>query len=273
MQCRHRTSALCPNSPSEVPLAVFGHSSWQPPLLVPVASPREVHVWGLALDPPEETVAALAASLAAEERLRAERFRFERDRRRFVVARGLVRGILGRYLGLEPNRLQIEQASHGKPFLAPGHGDDLRFNLTHSDDRALLAVAHRREVGIDLEHVRPFADALSIAESCFSPNERAVLASLPPKDRDEAFFNCWARKEAFLKATGKGLSLPLDQLEVSLASGEPAGLPALAGDPRGVAGWTLVSFAPFPGFKAALVVEGSGWQPSFWWDFSQATGS
>jgi 4'-phosphopantetheinyl transferase len=232
--------------------------------LVPVAAPAEVHVWGLVLDQPDAAVVELASSLGTEERFRAERFHFERDRRRFLVAHGLLRGILGRYLDLEPSQLRIQQASQGKPLLAAAHGDALRFNLTHSQDRALLAVAHRREVGIDLERIRPFPDALAIAESCFSANEQAVLRSLPRQQQEEAFFNGWTRKEAFLKATGKGLSFPLDQLEVSLVPGQPARLLSLDGTPEKVAGWNLVSFVPFPGYAGALVAEGKDWQWSFW---------
>jgi 4'-phosphopantetheinyl transferase len=231
---------------------------------LPAASAGEVHVWALDLDQPDGAVSALARDLTPEERLRADRFHFERDRRRFVAGRGFLRGILGRYLGVEPGRLVIGQAAHGKPVLAAEHGDAVRFNLTHSGGRGLLAVACGREVGIDLEQARPLPDALAIGESFFSPRENAVLRGLPPGEREQAFLNCWTRKEAFLKATGKGLLFPMDQLEVSLAPGEPAELLSLSGDRRIVARWRLDAFAPFPGYVAALAVEGWDWQPRFW---------
>ncbi len=244
--------------------AVTCLDSWVDPPPVLDLSAGEVHVWRVALDVPEGVVALHFKFLSEDERRRAFRFHFDRDRRRFTVARGALRQILARYLELEPAAVQFGYSEHGKPFLEQPPADlDVRFNVSHSDDVALVAVTLSREVGIDLEKVRPEFAGLEIAERFFSPTEVETLRSLPLKLKSRGFFNCWTRKEAFVKATGKGLSFPLRAFDVTLAPGDPPRLLRVDGDDP--VRWTVFEVLPGQGFVGALVVEGKprglrGWR-------------
>src|SRR5262249_19798979 len=157
------------------------------------------------------------------ERQRAGRFHAESDRRRFAVCRGSLRTVLGRYLAVDAGQLAFRYGDRGKPALVEvTELDAIEFNVAHSHDLALLAIAEGRRVGLAIGQVRPMADVVSIVARYFSARERAAFQALPDDQRLEAFFRCWTRKEAYLKATGDGLSFPLDSLAVSLAPGEPA---------------------------------------------------
>ena len=161
--------------------------------------------------------------LSADEHARAERFYFQKDRERFMVARGLLRTVLGRYLNQEPSQLRFCYSPYGKPALATGSGrNTLRFNVSHSHGLALYAITCGRELGVDVELIRPELPDEEIAERFFSFQEVSGLRALPPNMRLEAFFNCWTLKEAYIKARGEGLSLPLDQFDVALVPGEAA---------------------------------------------------
>lgn len=220
----------------------------------------DVHVWRADLDQPEPFIRQLAGALSDDERERADRFRFDVHRNHFIVGRGLLREILGRYLNLEPGRLQFCYGQQGKPGLLNSDGDPgLRFNLAHSGQLALCAVTRNREIGVDLEYVRPVLDMDLVAERNFSPRENSVLQALPASERQLAFFNCWTRKEAYIKAIGEGLSRPLDQFDVSLAPGEPARLLWVAGNPQEASCWSLRELAVAAGYVAALAVEGQDW--------------
>lgn len=218
----------------------------------------EVHVWRAALDPPAGLVRRLAQTLSADESERAGRFHFERDRRRFIVGRGVLRALLGRYLGLEPPQLRFGYGPQGKPHLADAletvDADALRFNLAHSHELALYAFTRGREIGVDLEHIRALPDAGQIAARFFSAGENAAWLALPESQRLEAFFNCWTRKEAYLKAGGDGLARPLDQFEVSLAPGEAVAL-RVQGQVEETARWRLQAIDAADGYIAALAVE------------------
>lgn len=226
---------------------------------------REVHVWRASLKQSASHVRSLVATLAPEEQQRAERYVFQKDREHFIVARGLLRSILGMYLEMEPRALRFCYSSYGKPRLAleDNHGD-LRFNLSHSNQLALFAVTRGREVGVDVEWIRPEVAKENIAEHFFSRYEVTMLRSLPPDLQGEAFFNCWTRKEAYIKARGEGLSLPLDKFDVSLAPGKPATLLSIRIDSVDTSQWTLVELTPGLGYAAALVVEGRDWQLKCW---------
>ena len=202
---------------------------------------REVHWWCVNLDAGPETAAALAATLTSDERDRSARLRFDRDRQRFIIARGALRDILGRYLGTPAGTVCFAHNAFGKPELGPEFGNDLRFNLSHSGDLAVIAIAPRADVGIDLEHVRPQPAYADIAREFFSSVEADHLNSLPRHLQAEAFFSSWTEKEAYAKAGGLGLTNP--PMEVS--------------DRR----WSLFRLRPAPGYVGALVVEGSGWRP------------
>jgi 4'-phosphopantetheinyl transferase len=233
---------------------------------------EEVHVWQASLNQPPERVRELGQTLSHDEMMRAERFRFERDRRRFIVGRGVLRAILFRYLGIEPEFVQFRYGSRGKPYLAEKVSScGLRFSLAHSHELALYAFTRDREVGVDLEYVRPMPDAAQIAARFFSAREHAVFCALPKGQKLEAFYSCWTRKEAYLKATGEGLARPLDQFDVSLVPGDPAGLLRVQGDSQEIARWSLQALAPGTGYVAAIAVEGHGWCLACWqWPGKQA---
>lgn len=234
---------------------------WASPPRPPRLANGEVHVWLASLTQPAAQVAELRELLDADERGRADRFHFEKDRGRFVVARALLRRLLGLYLNARPAELSFAYGAFGKPELRgeAGAPPALRFNLAHSHELALYAFARGREVGVDLEHVRPDLAGEEIAERFFSAREVAALRSLAPEARAEGFFNCWTRKEAYIKALGEGLSHPLDSFTVSLRPGEPAALLEVEGDEAEAARWSLRELRPAPGYVAALVAERDDW--------------
>ncbi len=199
-------------------------------------SADEISLWSVALDQPTAVVSELRRLLAPNECLRAERYFLERDKRRFIVARGTMRLILGTLIGSDPERLVIEYGAEGKPSLAES---SLNFNLSHAHEQTVLAVAWQREIGVDIEFIRPVQDMQQIARKYFSPNEYASLLSLPPSERLIAFFKCWSRKEAFIKALGKGLTFPLDQFDVSLKPDEPARLIAVRNEIMAANRWSV----------------------------------
>jgi 4'-phosphopantetheinyl transferase len=222
-----------------------------------------VHVWRATLAWPDAAAHRLEQCLSADERDKMQRFRFERDRRRYLVGRGLLRSLLGRYLDVAPQDLRFETTAAGKPHLASGQGQ-LQFNLAHSGEYVLIAIADGRAVGIDVEAIRDDFDIGEIAVHFFSLDERRDLEMLTGRARIEAFFECWTRKEAYVKARGEGLSLPLDQFDVSLRAGEPARLIATRPDPAEATRWQLSSLGVADGYKAALAVEGQGSTLRFW---------
>ena len=227
-------------------------------------SASDVHVWRCQLDQPSRRVEQLAQILSADERERANRFRFERDRTRFVVARGTLRSILGRYLDREPAHLQLAYGLHGKPCLRDEPNQaNIHFNLAHSHQLAVYAFAQGREVGIDVEYVRPLPRLQQIAASVFSDREVAVLFSLPPSQQLEAVYLCWTSKEAYVKAKGLGVTLFLAQFDVSLVPGEPPRLLHVEGRPEDTIRWSFRWLEPAPGYVAALAVEGRDWRPTF----------
>jgi 4'-phosphopantetheinyl transferase len=231
---------------------------------VPELGTDEVHVWQAMLDEPARQLPELAATLSSDERARAQRYHFERDRRRFVVCRSLLRDIVGRYAGRPAEALRFGYGPRGKPSLPDS---EVRFNVSHSDGVAVYALSRGREVGVDVERVRPVSGADRIAERFFSIPEREALRAVPARARTQAFFTCWTRKEAYVKARGEGLGLPLDQFTVSLAPDGPAWLsPAGGADEREIARWSLAGLYQDPGYVAALAVEGHGWRlRSAWW--------
>jgi 4'-phosphopantetheinyl transferase len=216
----------------------------------------DVHVWYVDLAVAAGTVARRAACLSEDERGRASRFKFDRDARRFTVARSALRTLLGGYLGLAPRAVAFTYQSQGKPALDGVHAG-LNFNLSHSGEVAVVAAGWDRAVGIDVELRRPLPDLAALAARSFAPRERAVLDALPETERPAAFFRCWTRKEAFIKATGLGLAQPLDAFVVSLAPDEPARFLDIDGDPDALTRWTLHDLQLPAGYAGALVVEGA----------------
>ncbi len=239
--------------------------SWSDPPQTPTLDDNEVHVWRSELDLSRAELTSLAKTLARDEQERAARFRFPQDRRRFIAARGLLRKILARYLDRDPAKLQFCYGPFGKPALASNSGvDGLRFNVSHSQGFALHAVSFRRELGVDLECIRPDLPWEQIAKRFFSPEEIDALRKVPRYLKHEAFLNCWTRKEAFVKARGGGLSLRLDQFSVSLIPGGPAALLRIEDNLQEASRWGLEQLRPWPDYVAALATEGRNWQLRCW---------
>ncbi len=234
---------------------------WPAAQAVPELPDDEVHVWSADLNASVEQVERLEGVLSADEIERAKRFYFERDRIAFTIGRGLLRTILGSYLGIDPTQLDFAYTRHGKPSLATG-GGDIQFNVSHSGKVALLAFVRGRGIGIDVETMRRNLDYLKVAERVFSVEERAALVALPEELQKEAFFRGWTRKEAYIKAHGQGVSLPLDQIVVSIAPGEPAQLLAIKGSFDSAARWRMQELEIGPEYRAAVIVEGSDWRLS-----------
>ena len=219
-----------------------------------------VHVVKFPLDI-DGGMADMASVLDGQERDRATRFVQDCDRRRFVVAHVLMRLVLARCLQVPAASLRFSIGAHGKPGLV-GADVDLRFNLSHAGERALLGVALGREVGIDIEQERP-VEALSIARRYFSPAEYQVLASLPEERRTAAFFRGWTRKESFIKARGDGLLRPLDGFDVSLENTAPQLLLGSRDSPSAPDQWTMVAVAVDAGYAGAITAEGKGWRLAY----------
>lgn len=235
--------------------AVTVAGGWPVVTVAPALVARDIHVWCVSLDGSSESLAAASEVLSSDERERAARFRFDRDRRRFTVARATLRRILGAYVGVTPERLTFQYGEYGKPRLA-GRSHPV-FNVSHSADCALIAIAHDGVLGVDIEAVRALDDRDALAGSVFSASEIACLRSLPAAERDRAFFVCWTRKEAFVKATGDGLARPLADFDVTVAPWESPRL-SIAADPSEAARWMMASLEPLPGFESALVADGDG---------------
>lgn len=238
---------------------------WHAPPVHLTLPANEVHVWRASLEASEGDMNILRGCLIAEETERARRFYFERDRRRWTVARAVLRILLGRYLGTEPYEPRFITNEYGKPLLTgPLAEKHLCFNISHSDTLALYAFSYNREIGVDVEYMRPGIEHSELAAYHFSAREGATLRALPADLQEEAFFLCWSRKEAYIKARGMGLSLPLDQFDVSLTPGEPAALLASREDPLATEHWSLHALAPGERYAGALVVEGSDWDLHCW---------
>lgn len=213
---------------------------WSDPPLLSLSS-EEVHVWRVALEQSAEAQQSFWRTLDADEQTRANRFHFEKHRRRFVVGRGVLRSLLGRYLDLRPEDVRFAYGPYGKPELdAAHHAGALRFNASHSHELAVYAFTHDSDVGIDVEYIKEDFATEGIAQRFFSTHEVMVLNSLPVAEQAAAFFRCWTRKEAYIKAIGSGLSHPLDQFDVTVE----------------IPGWSIIDLDVGSGYAAALAVEG-----------------
>ncbi len=229
-------------------------------LQTPILLPRdEVHIWRAELAQVAPAEQRWGPILSADERTRAARFHFSRDRQRYTATRALLRTILAGYLASDPKELLFRYSKAGKPSLDSGNGE-LEFNVSHSGEVALLAFTRRRALGVDVEQIRENFDHEAIAGRFFSSLEQQQLASLPPAERYSGFFRCWTRKEAYIKAEGTGLSLPLQQFDVSLGGGAASLLLATRPNSGEAARWTLREVPAGDGYVAALCVQGDGWR-------------
>jgi 4'-phosphopantetheinyl transferase len=225
----------------------------------------EVQLWRVDLEVLGPDESRWQRVLSADESARALRFHFSRDRQRFIATRALLRIILGSYLATDPGSLGFSYSKKEKPSLGSAHaGSDVRFNITHSGGIALLAFTRHREIGVDVEQVRHDFDPTAIARRYFSTHEQNQLAGQPEEEQVDAFFRCWTRKEAYIKATGDGLSLPLTHFDVSLAPGDKNALLATRPDGAEADSWLLREVPAGPGYVAALCARGRDWKLSDW---------
>ncbi|MBD2360280.1 4'-phosphopantetheinyl transferase superfamily protein [Anabaena minutissima FACHB-250] len=219
--------------------------------------PDEVHVWRFHLDGTESELEHLALTLSSDELTRANRFYFPEHRQRFIAGRGMLRQILGSYLGIDPEQVKFDYEARGKPVLAEGlQHSGLLFNLSHSQNLALCAVNYTRQIGVDLECIRPMSDVEALAQRFFLAKEYDLMRSLPDDQKQKVFFRYWTCKEAYLKATGDGLA-QLEQIEVALTPTEPARLQTSPA-------WSLLELVPDHNYVAALAVAGCGWELKCW---------
>jgi len=225
----------------------------------------EVQLWRADLEALGAEESRWQEVLSSDELTRASRFHFARDRQRFVAARALLRMILGSYLATDPGGLNFCYSKKEKPSLGPEHaGSGITFNLSHSGGIALFAFTRGRDIGVDVEQVRRDSDLEAIARRFFSKHEQSQLADVPLQEKVDAFFRCWTRKEAYIKATGDGLSLPLSQFDVSLAAGKENALLVTRPDAEEAGRWLLQEVPAGPGYVAALCVRGQNWKLNEW---------
>ena len=219
---------------------------------------NQVDIWKIHLDG-QKDVSRESRLLSTDEALRAERFLFEKHKIRFIRTRAFVRQILGGYVSVEPAQLTFSYGANGKPeFSREMQCHGINFNLSHSEGLALLAITRGLALGVDIEQVNPNFSGQEIAERYFSANEVKLLGGLPEAVRTQAFFSCWTRKEAYIKALGMGLSVPLDSFEVGFSPGGPKHILGPQDDSGEVSRWSIYDIEAAEGYKAALVVEGEG---------------
>jgi len=238
-------------------------AEWLSPVETPALPDDAVHVWRALLEVDPSTLRHLKSTLAQNELERAKRFIFDPDRNHFIAARGILRDVLGRYLQCAPQTIDFVYGARGKPaILSGGSRHPLCFNLSHSHGLAVIGIAREREIGIDVEMIRSEFASDDIAKRYFSAKEIDELSRLPTELRTEGFFLCWTRKEAYIKAKGDGLHIPLDSFDVSLSPEMPATLSS-ADDSR----WGIESFVPYaasePRYAAAVVAEGKNWTATY----------
>ena len=228
----------------------------------------DIHLWTASLSVTGTEKYSLVEVLSPDERKRADAFRFEKHRNSFIVGRALLRFILARYLRQAPAGITFRYGANGKPALDAAE-PILHFNLAHSENRVVYAVSEAGELGVDIERVRSLPECESIARHFFSSEECAQLLSVPANERAESFFNCWTRKEAYLKAVGDGLMVPLNSFQVSLLPDQPAAFIRLTGDRYPVSQWSLFHLNFPDGYIGALAIP----LPSctlHWWTFADA---
>jgi 4'-phosphopantetheinyl transferase len=227
-----------------------------------------IHVWSASLEIIKKDIPVFRRLLTPDEKERADRFCFEKDQANFITGRAILRTLLGRYTNQSPADVKFVYNSYGKPLLKKQvQSPLLNFNLSHSGGKVLYAFSRGVPLGIDLEKMKPNIDLVAIAQRFFSPGEVSSLFSLKKSDRAEAFYACWTRKEAFIKAMEMGLSLELDKFDVSLRPGEPARLISIKFQNQNTRNWSLYDLKVFPGFKACLAVRSRNIVISYYlWD-------
>jgi 4'-phosphopantetheinyl transferase len=221
-------------------------------------SSDEVHVRCLFLNEVNTYIEPFQKILSVDEIERATKFHFEKDRRKFIVARGTLRKILGYYLAIKPEEIIFEYTSFDKPIIAhKQNNDNINFNLSHSDELVLYAVTLNRKIGIDVERIRNNIDVLQIANKFFSSNEIAALQNTNKENQHKAFFQLWTRKEALIKGLGEGISFPLEQIDVSLTNEKPSLPVILPSKYKECLEWYVYDLLPENGYVSAIAMTGN----------------
>lgn len=238
---------------------------WQPGSAELTFPTDRIDVWRVPLDFAEPPEAEFRWVLAPDEVQRAARFHFDSHRGRYIRCRAALRILLGRYLRRPPEEIRFQYENNGKPEIAyPRDAPDLHFNVSDSGALALIAAGCRNNIGVDIEKLRPMPDLLNIAKRFFSAREVQAILALREHQREEAFFACWTRKEAFLKATGVGLSYPLSKFSVSVDPDGPAALCEVNGESSAADPWFLTDLYPEEGFRGALACDGKDFSIARW---------
>jgi len=234
--------------------------SWPNRADVPPLEEETIHVWRMWLTEPEERIRSFRDLLTDSERQQADRFLFDEHRHRFTVGRAQLRRILGNYIDVAPEQVDFQYTNLGKPYFAEGVTDPhLEFNFTNSSDCALLAITYRTELGIDVERIREMTDMEGLARRYFAQPEIDVIVREPSEvRRQEYFFRCWTRKEAFLKAIGKGLTFPLGDVCVSVVDGDPVRIQWIKDREDETSRWELTHIMPSEGYVGALARRSTG---------------
>ena len=242
------------DSRAKLHLAAFDFRSGPAPS--PALGNDEIHLWHGTTDGSAAQAEGFVDLLSEDERARMGRFHFANDRRNFALARGMLRTLLGRYLETSPQVLRFSYSQQGKPYLAAPYSETgLEFNLSHSGGRVLAAICRERQVGIDIEKLRDDIDIDAVSERFFSASERDALTKIPPALRRAAFFHCWTRKEALVKAQGDGLVFPLDLFDVSVDVDREEIALRTRPDPAEAHQWRISSVAVAAGYAAAVAVR------------------
>jgi len=220
----------------------------------------EIIIWRIHLDYDRFDLINLSKTLSPDEKLRSDKFYFEKDRSRYVISHGILRELLSFYTGITPKEINFYVNDFGKPYLLPDRStDDIRFNISHSNQGTILAFSKEREIGVDLEFMKLDFPSVEIVDRFFSKKEKTEFLTLRKHERVEGFYKCWTRKEAYIKAIGKGLSIPLDSFDVSLKPGEPVELV----DSRiseGGEEWSITDIDVWEGYTAAICIQKPGWR-------------
>jgi 4'-phosphopantetheinyl transferase len=225
----------------------------------------EIHIWVAALDRSIDMLDRFNQIMSPKEHARAEQFHFKRDTIHYIARWGILRSIMGRYLSVDPGQLRFHHTQYGKPELIDASGlEKIHFNMSHSREMALFAFSRTHELGIDIEYIHDIPDLPNIIEISFSPKEKQAMDAMPAAERRAAFFRGWTCKEAITKALGRGLSLPLQGIEVSLAGGEHPGLLNLKDDVTDVSDWSLRCWGHLHDYACALAVKARHFETKYW---------
>ena len=225
----------------------------------------EIHAWLACLEKSPYLIQKLATTLSSEEHKRAYRYRFEKDKIHFILSHGILRTLIGHYISKPADQLEFVREDHGKPRLRNEFGkQSIHFNFSRSGTIALYAFTRDQEIGVDVEKIRNVSDMELIVQHYFSKREKSEFFTLPECEKKTAFFNCWTRKEAYIKAIGTGLSHPLDEFDVSLNPREPPKLLGIKGDSEVVSQWEIFGFTPSSGYVAAIAIKNRRYKLKFW---------